>query len=171
MPFNQQMTIPVELTLRSTEDGSRLFARPVSELASLRAGTREWHDLLLKPDDSPKNLGTGEQFEVLVDFSPARAGAFVLDLRGTPLTYDAARQELVCRNVRALLRPRDGRVHLQVFLDRGSIEVFGNDGRTAMSVASIPEKGQRGIGVSSRGDETRVHSLVVRELRSAWNHE
>jgi len=168
MPFNQQMTIPVELTLRSAEDGPRLIARPVSELASLRAGTREWHDILLAPGDNPLNRLAGEQFEIAVDFSPASTGACALDLRGTLLVYDAARQELVCKNVRAPLRPRDGRVRLQVFLDRGSIEVFGNDGRTALSVASIPEKGQRAIGGSSREGATRVHSLVVHELRSAW---
>ena len=33
MPFNQQMTIPVELTLRSSDDGLRLFAEPVQELS------------------------------------------------------------------------------------------------------------------------------------------
>ena len=36
MPFNQQMTVPVELTLRPTSDGLRLFASPVRELAGLR---------------------------------------------------------------------------------------------------------------------------------------
>ena len=31
MPFNQQMTIPCELTLHSTGEGLRMFARPVAE--------------------------------------------------------------------------------------------------------------------------------------------
>ena len=33
MPFNQQMTIPVQLTLRSVDHGIRLFAQPVRELS------------------------------------------------------------------------------------------------------------------------------------------
>jgi fructan beta-fructosidase len=169
MPFNQQMTIPVELTLHAEADGLRLFARPVGELASLRTGTQEWRDLLLEPGASPLDRLTGEQYEIAVDFSPASEGALAIDLRGTPLVYDAARQELVCKKVRAPLRPRDGRIQLQVFRDRGSIEVFGNEGRTAMSVASLHEKGQTGIGLSSRRGATRVHSLVVQKLKSAWN--
>ena len=35
-PFNQQMTLPCELTLRPTTEGVRLFALPAAELASLR---------------------------------------------------------------------------------------------------------------------------------------
>ena len=45
MPFNQQMTIPCELTLHSSAEGIRMFARPVAELASLRGKTQSWRDL------------------------------------------------------------------------------------------------------------------------------
>jgi sucrose-6-phosphate hydrolase SacC (GH32 family) len=40
MPFSQSLGLPVELTLRTTSDGPRLFANPVKELTSLRAETR-----------------------------------------------------------------------------------------------------------------------------------
>jgi sucrose-6-phosphate hydrolase SacC (GH32 family) len=72
------------------------------------------------------------------------------------------------KNVRAPLRPREGRVRLHVLLDRGSIEVFGNDGRVALSIAAIPDDGNRSIGVFHRGGPAKVHSLVVHELRPAW---
>ena len=42
MPFNQQMTIPVQLTLRSAEDGLRVFAQPVDELALLRRAKKRY---------------------------------------------------------------------------------------------------------------------------------
>ena len=42
MPFNQQMTFPVELTLRTLPEGIRLCREPVKEIELLHAGTRTW---------------------------------------------------------------------------------------------------------------------------------
>jgi len=82
--------------------------------------------------------------------------------------YDVPRQELVCKDVRAPLSPQEGRVRLHVFLDRGSIEAFGNDGRVVLSIAAVPAESNRSIGMLHRGAPAKVHSLVVHELRSAW---
>jgi sucrose-6-phosphate hydrolase SacC (GH32 family) len=110
----------------------------------------------------------GELFEIGVDFKPAKVGALAMDLRGTPLIYDFQKEELICKSVRAPLSLRDERVRLQVFLDRGSIEVFGNDGQVAMSIAAIPDHANRSIGVSARDAAITAHSVVVFELGSAW---
>ena len=42
MPFNQQMSFPVELTLRTLPEGIRLCREPVAEIELLHAGTRNW---------------------------------------------------------------------------------------------------------------------------------
>ena len=41
MPFNQQVTFPCELTLRTVDGRPHLFRHPIHELASLRSGTSE----------------------------------------------------------------------------------------------------------------------------------
>jgi fructan beta-fructosidase len=169
MPFNQQMTVPVQLTLRSAEDGPRLFAEPVAELASLRGRKHDWTDLKLAPGENPLRGLEGDLFEISADFSPGAAGRFGLSLRGVPLVYDAAKQEMICKGVKAPLKPVAGRVRLHVYLDRGSIEAFGNEGRVAMSVASITDDGNRSIGLVQTGGSIDLHSLVVHELKSAWD--
>jgi fructan beta-fructosidase len=168
MPFNQQMTIPVELTLHQEANGLRMRANPVADLISLRTEGHSFSNITLKPGADPLPDVKGELFEIGVDFTPAQTGTLVIDLRGTPLIYDFQKEELICKSVRAPLSLRDERVRLRVFLDRGSIEVFGNDGQVAMSIAAIPVHENRSISVSARDAAIRVHSLLVFELASAW---
>jgi fructan beta-fructosidase len=82
--------------------------------------------------------------------------------------WSGTRVRITSRDVRAPLSPREGRVRLHVFLDRGSIEVFGNDGRIVLSIAAVPADSNRPIGIFQQGAPAKVHSLVVHELRSAW---
>src|SRR5262249_56171205 len=64
MPFNQQMTIPCELTLEPTDEGIRMFARPVTELASIRATKHSWRDLAPSSSENPLAGITGDLFEI-----------------------------------------------------------------------------------------------------------
>jgi levanase/fructan beta-fructosidase len=49
MPFNQQMTFPVEISLNNTLDGVRLVRVPIRELQSLRNLEHHWYDHTLEP--------------------------------------------------------------------------------------------------------------------------
>ncbi|MFM7832294.1 MAG: glycoside hydrolase family 32 protein [Planctomycetaceae bacterium] len=49
MPFNQSMTVPLELGLRETMEGVRLTFAPVRELLSLRGGVHSLGELSLRP--------------------------------------------------------------------------------------------------------------------------
>ena len=60
MPFNQSMGIPVELTLRTTEEGLRLFANPVRELASLRTKSYSLKSQIFGPGENPAAAIKGE---------------------------------------------------------------------------------------------------------------
>ena len=42
MPFNQQMSFPCVLTLRTTDEGIRLYREPVAEIANIHDYTHAW---------------------------------------------------------------------------------------------------------------------------------
>ncbi|QEH38715.1 Levanase precursor [Aquisphaera giovannonii] len=170
MPFNQQMTLPAQLTLRTADGGIRLFAEPVKELEALRGAKHESNGLTIKPggDENPLREVSGELLEIAAEIVPAKAGTVTLDLRGTPVVYDAAKGELACKDVRAPLPAKDGRVRLRIFVDRGSVEVFGNDGRVALSVATGAAGPGKPLGISAAGEPAEMPSLTVYELKSAW---
>ena len=47
MPFNQQMSFPTENTLRTTEDGIRMFREPIEEIENI-GQIKEFNDFSFK---------------------------------------------------------------------------------------------------------------------------
>jgi fructan beta-fructosidase len=168
MPFNQQMTIPCQLRLRTADNQLFLVAEPVKELDGLHTSRKTFAERMLKPGENPLAEITGELFDIQAEFEPGKAEALGFTLRGVPVVYDAIKQTLTCKQHTAPLQPRDGKVRLRLLLDRGSIEVFGNDGRVAMSAGAIAADDNRTIEVLARGGAARLRSLEVHEMRSAW---
>lgn len=168
MPFNQQMAIPCELTLREAGDGVRLFALPVRELASLRERGTVLANLDLAPGRDPLAAMTGELLDLEGEFAVGDAKRIVLTLRGVPVVVDLEKNELSCRGKVAPLEPEGGRIGLRVLLDRGSIEAFGNDGRVALSAGVIPDDGNLSLGLAAEGGTARIVTLAVYPMRSAW---
>lgn len=168
MPFNQQMSFPRVLTLRTTPDGVRLFMNPVREIETLRGRKHSWADLGVKPDENPLASLAGEWWELAATIEPGTATEVGLTLRGQPLRYDVKAKTLHCLGATAPLEPIDGRIQLHVLVDRTSIEVFANDGRIVMCSCFLPDPLDRSLGLVARGGEAVVRSLEIWELRSAW---
>jgi fructan beta-fructosidase len=167
--FNMQMTLPVELTLRSTRNGPRLFAEPVEELKALRTGSKEFGGETLEPGaENPLAGETGDLTEIELAFRPGPSKFLELNLRGTPLTYDVERQDVVCGQARTFVPQVDGVVSLHVFLDRGSVEVFADGGRTAVSVGVVPDDENHALGIAAKGGAVELEKLTVHALRSSW---
>lgn len=166
MPFNQQMTVAVELTLRSSTEGVRMFAEPVQSLETLRTKNHQWKNLILKPGVNPLKDLRGELLDIRTEFATNASVGF--SLHGTQVVYDAKNKELTCGPVKAPLARDNGRIRLRILRDRGSIEVFANDGRVAMSVAAIAKNDNRAIEIFARGDAAKIVTLDVSEMKSIW---
>jgi fructan beta-fructosidase len=168
MPFNQQMTIPCELSLHTTPTGVRLFALPVKEVDTLHGKKHAWKDLELPVKNNPLAKIRGDLFDIRATLVPGSAESVGLTIRGVPITWDARKHTLTCKGVTAPLKPDAGKVRLRLLVDRGSIEVFANDGAVAMSIAVIPPDGERSLALFARGGQARIPALEVIEMRSSW---
>ena len=168
MPFNQQYTVPSELTLHSTDKGPRLRMNPIEELETLRAKTHKWTDLTLKAGANPLSAIKGDLFDVEVEFTPSAESVTVFDLRGEKVVYDAKAQTLSCGNVRSPLKPLKGKIYLRILLDRTSIEVYANGGRVYIPRCILPADTNRSLIASTAKGEVKASFLRVHELKSAW---
>jgi fructan beta-fructosidase len=168
--FNQQMTTPCELTLRPTEDGVRLFANPVSEVDSLRSG----ESVRSMFDSRPVQQGQAtlslpsDLLDLRIEIEVGARDEFELEVPGAIVRYDAARRILACNGVSAALDPVEGAIKLRLLVDRGSIEVFANDGRVVLSRGLGDRKTSRQLIGRLAGQGLRVRSLKVAEMASSW---
>lgn len=169
MPFNQAMSVPQELSLRSTPDGVRLARRPVRELAALRGEVQRLAPMKLSPDDNPlAKLRAPESVEILLDLMVGEADTVSLSLRGVPISYHRASRELTVNGHKAILPPSDGRLTLTVLLDATSIEVFAADGLVYVPMPVIPDRDNFSLLLSVEGGPAQITACEVYELRSAW---
>ena len=169
MPFNQSMTIPLELKLTATPDGPRLTRTPVKELESLRAKTHELAPLTLKPDSANPLAGVrAELVELDAKFEPGDASEVSFNVRGATISYDAKTQELVVNGDRAPAPLRDGKQRLTIYCDRTGLEIFASGGLTYVPMPFQPKADNFDIGVRANGGGVKFNTLQVHELKSIW---
>lgn len=58
----------------------------------------------------------------------------------------------------------DGKISLRLFIDRSSIELFGNDGKFVMTNLVFPNEPYSTLSVSSLGGKAKMNSLKVYSL-------
>ena len=169
MPFNQQMSLPLELSLGTTPTGIRLFRQPVKEFAQLRTGQRI--ELGGSPLRAGESLPLNPQTDLVqgeVRFAPGESGDVVLDVRGAEIRWSAKDCSLHAFGRKAPLAPVDGKISLNIVLDRSSIEVFANNGEVAMSFCFIPRPGDTEWRLTAVESPVRLTSWTLRRLKSVW---
>jgi fructan beta-fructosidase len=182
------MTLPVELTLKNTPEGIRLYQNPVKELQTLRGKPFTINDRLFSPEDVP-NVGIkGKCLEISAEFENLDSKEFGLRVRKdsggdeTVVGYNAEKQNVFIDRRRsgyssisdfaniyeAPLLPEKGRIKLHIFVDWASVELFANDGEKAQTCLILPPPTADGIQLFSKGGRVRLVSLKIYPLKSIW---
>ena len=168
MPFNQQMSFPCELTLRTTSEGVRLHREPVAEIENIHAYVHAWSDLPLKPGEDLLAGLTGELFDIRAEVALNDTSEFGFKIRGQDIRYNVAEQKLTFLERSGPLAPQHGRIRLQILVDRISIEAFGNAGELSMTSYFLPDLDNAAVGIYAEGGTATLVSLKVHELKSSW---
>jgi fructan beta-fructosidase len=168
MPFNQALSVPMELKLARTSDGLRLTWTPVRELEKLRTKTTRAGGTTLDPGaDNPLAGASGELLEIVAVFEPKKA-VVAFNVRGVIVRYDGAKEELEVEGLRVPAPLREGKADLRILTDRTAFEMFASGGRTYVPLPVIARADNRSVEVSVKEDTVRFAVLDVHELRSIW---
>jgi len=168
MPFNQQMLFPVELTLRTTDDGIRMFAWPVEEIQNIHGKEHHWEDVVLKPGDNPLANVKGNLFDIEVDITVGEADEIGFNINGIPVAYSVTDQRLTAGGRTADLDPVDGKINLRILVDRPSVEIYANEGRIYMPMRAVRDLSNKSLEIYAKGGSARIKKLAVYEMKSIW---
>ncbi|WP_326599855.1 glycoside hydrolase family 32 protein [Streptomyces sp. NBC_01803] len=196
-PWHGNLSVPRELSLTEVPGvGPRLIQRPVPELDSLRGSVTSRENVTVGPGSPDPLAGvTGSAVEITAEVAlPATGAASELalavrsgDAHRTVVGYDVAGERMFVdrsdsgrtdftehfagRTYAPLATETVGgerRVKLRVFVDAGSVEAFGGDGRAAISSLVFPDPGDTGMSFTANGGSARIISLTVHQLDSVF---
>ncbi|HVW97853.1 MAG TPA: glycoside hydrolase family 32 protein [Mucilaginibacter sp.] len=179
-PWKGQMSIPRDLSLRTTGDGIRLFETPTSLITSalqsfakgrplIKKDIRLNGDMLLSgPSRFNKNA-----YWLQAQLQVAKTGKTGFYVAGNKdnskkieVGYDADKQELYVdcsgteggnKDSRNLIqtvpmKAKNGTIQLNVLMDKSSLEVFGDDGRHVITTMVYPDADATRLSAFSSGN-------------------
>ncbi len=180
LPIASGFTLPLELTLRKTPQGSRLFANPVKGLEILRdkvVGSIE--NKTLSGKENVVSLAPKEklvEFNLILEADTDVEDA-IFSLDGVPLRYNFKRKGFIPASGKPTGRSgfshdgTPGTFDLRVYVDEASIEVFA-EGGSAYFVLPRPAEALgepvKEISVTVNGGKATIKRMTVHKLKSIW---
>lgn len=185
-------SIPRTLKLRKTDIGYILAQEPLPQLDQLRSDIFELENVALDKAlaiDEIESFNNTYEMEAIFTFS----GHSTLELelqkgqdRSLPITYDSQTKTFVVdRNnttnasnpeflekfesvMQAPVELNKNQLHLRIFVDRSSVEIFMENGAKVFSVLTYPGEKQNGIRLKSSGGKVMLTKLKAWKLSSIW---
>ena len=178
-PFASGFTLPLELSLRTADDGVRLYANPVKELEALRLKTL--YAVERQPLGGEGSVVSYDANTELVEVvatikTDATEGALEMAFGEDVHFYHLAEKQLGDNPHVANLRDwaivhdkEDGKIDVRVYIDRASWEIFMENG----SVYKINSRKNLGTPVGKirfqlHGAQGEMERLKVFQLKSIW---
>lgn len=190
-PWRGSMTLPRSLSVRELPEGARLFQHPIDTLPELRGQPvrAQGSDVgSLNAQFSQLQQEGLQSFEMIIRVRPGESEEVGLALHtatgaepAARIGYDSRRQRMFVQrpdggNVEVAptfpglfvgpLPLENGEARLHLLVDRNSIELFGNDGRTVITSLMFPEAPITNL--EFYGGPAESIEVEYWPLRSAW---
>ena len=166
--WSQQLTFPVELTLRTVNNEIRLCRNPVTGIKKLRYDARYWSDLVVRPGENPLHDMDGDVFEIICNIDMADSKEIVFDIRGEKMVYTSEDQQIRFMGSASPIITSDNKLKLRLIIDRNSVEIFANKGEVSFTRLFYPNPANKNLSLTSGSGELRIETLEVYRLESIW---
>ncbi len=185
-PWQGAMTLPREVQLRRCADEIKLTQIPVDELETLRGRAAHWTDRTVTPAIPFVVHEGGDALEIVAVFQLETATECGVRVRTgeaqqTTIGYDVGQGVLFVDRTQSgetgfsatfpgrhggPLHPISGNIKMHIFVDRSSVEVFGNDGETVVTSLIFPDTATRDLEIYAIKGDIQLASLDIYHLEA-----
>lgn len=188
--WRSALSIPREVGLVAAPEGVRLIQRPINKLKSLRGIRHTWRDETLYPGENLLADIHGETLEIIAEFlvdQNLEADRLGIRVRSgitetTTIGYEVKAQTLFVDRSQsgqsdfhpgfakihaAKMKSQDGVIRLHIFVDRSSVEIFGNDGWVVFTEQIFPAAESLALEIFADGGEVALEQLEIYQLNAA----
>ena len=166
------MTIPRELTLKETTNGLQLISQPIKQLTSPLAlgSSKQAKDTIslsdaayfMQVDADLVSPDVNESIQLLqwnnkwgdtlsLQFNPATSEIILNRLQSGPGDFNSSFNRII----RGKRIQANGRLSLQLIVDRSSIEIFADNGSLVITALFFPSKPYQWVMVTSAGSNIK----------------
>lgn len=189
LQFRSANTLPRDISLFQDENGE-IFAAcsPSPELLALRGNIYKSVNRTTISTSS-KNFTlpstNSSTCEILLDIDAAKANQVNISLSNkngekSVIEYNREKHTLLFDRTRSGITDfstnfpaitvaptfeNNGKISLRIFIDRSSIEIFGNDGKTAMTNLVFPNSPYTNLKISSEGGKAVISNLKIFSIK------
>ncbi len=173
---------PLDLSLRTTPEGMRLFADFIPELAKLRKKGSQQKNLVVKAGAPFKVGDISQPVEIIAEFDPGSASQVTFTGPELSIHWNANSQELKVTEAGrpegetygyspdgkvARLVPKDGRMTVHILLDIPSVEVVTSAGDYIIKARDYRKLGANSpMEIGAEGGDVKFSRLEVYPLKS-----
>lgn len=169
MPFNQMMLFPTELTLRTTNEGIRMFSKPLDAVSKLHTRKHDLAGLSVEAANQKLKGISHDLLHLVARLESLNGGRISVDYRGNRyINLDA--DEINGVQV-PLQNPGSLVFDLEILIDRTSIESFCQHGLVVFGDALKNPVAPAGVQIVGDAANIRIHALEVYEMDSIWKSE
>jgi fructan beta-fructosidase len=164
MPFNQQMSFPAKMELRTTPDGIGLFRWPIQEIKNLYSKSIAHQNIELNALNQKLEYENFDVVDLYASFDRKKNEAFEIDIRGQVISYKEG--DFYFNDVLLPTLDQD-KVNIRVLLDRTTVEIFTDDGFSVFSTYAVSDWKNNQISV--RSEKTLLFETIeVNKIKSIW---
>lgn len=168
MPFNGQMLMPTELTLKMTKDGARLFNNPVKELDVLFTPVKNWKSLTSnQANDKLKEFYNADLLRIKTTLKLSHATSAGFNLFGQRIIDYNMNENIINGRFYSPEDMTSMELSADIYIDKTSIEVFIDGGAYSFSMERQPDKNNK-EGFHFWGNNIEVKDLQIYSVKSIW---